>query len=119
MDGQSAGDIEAYGVERWLGELAKELKEGTCRPEAVRQVLIPRKERGKYKPLGILCYRNRVAQTAAMLVLVPIFEVDLEPEQYAYRSGRSARKTCALVAQRGMEGRSGRGFVELFWRDTA
>ena len=90
VDGQSAEDIEAYGVERWLGELAKELKEGTYRPEAVRQVLIPKKERGKYRPLGIPCYRDRVAQTAAMLVLAPIFEADLEPEQYAYRPGRSA-----------------------------
>ena len=90
VDGQGAEDIEAYGVERWLGELARELREGTYRPEAVREVLIPKKERGKYRPLGIPCYRDRVAQTAAMLILSPIFEADLEPEQYAYRPGRSA-----------------------------
>lgn len=90
MDGQTAEDIEAYGVERWLGELARELREGTYRPEAVREVLIPKKQRGKYRPLGIPCYRDRVAQTAAMLILWPIFEADLEPEQYAYRPGRSA-----------------------------
>ena len=90
VDGQTVADIEAYGVERWLGELARDLKEGTYRPEAVRQVLIPKKQRGKFRPLGIPCIRDRVAQTAAALMLSPIFEADLAPEQYAYRPGRSA-----------------------------
>ena len=90
VDGQTVADIEAYGVDRWLGELARDLKEGTYRPNAVRQVLIPKKQRGKFRPLGIPCIRDRVAQTAAALVLSPIFEADLAPEQYAYRPGRSA-----------------------------
>ena len=90
VDGQTVADIEAYGVDRWLGELARDLKAGTYRPDAVRQVLIPKKQRGKFRPLGIPCIRDRVAQTAAMLVLSPIFEADLQPEQYAYRPGRSA-----------------------------
>ena len=90
VDGQTVADIEAYDVDRWLGELARDLKAGTYRPDAVRQVLIPKKQRGKFRPLGIPCIRDRVAQTAAMLVLSPIFEADLQPEQYAYRPGRSA-----------------------------
>ncbi len=91
VDGQTVADIEAYGVDRWLGELARDLKAGTYRPEAVRQVLIPKKQRGKFRPLGIPCIRDRLAQTAAVLVLSPIFEADLQPEQYAYRPGRSAK----------------------------
>ena len=90
VDGQTVADIEAYGTDRWLGELVRDLKAGTYRPDAVRQVLIPKKKRGKFRPLGIPCIRDRVAQTAAMLVLSPIFEADLQPEQYAYRPGRSA-----------------------------
>ena len=90
VDGETLADIESYGVDRWLGELARDLKEGTYRPNAVRQVLIPKKQRGKFRPLGIPCVRDRVAQTAVMLVLSPIFEADLAPEQYAYRPGRSA-----------------------------
>ena len=90
VDGETVADIESFGVERWLGALARDLKEGTYRPRPVRQVLIPKKQRGKFRPLGIPCLRDRVAQTAAMLVLSPIFEADLQPEQYAYRPGRHA-----------------------------
>ena len=89
-DGETVADIEARGVERWLGGLARELKEGTYRPKAVRRVWIAKKQRGKYRALGIPCLRDRVAQTAALLVLSPIVEADLAPEQYAYRPGRSA-----------------------------
>ena len=90
VDGETVADIEARGVERWLGGLARELKEGTYRPKAVRRVWIAKKQRGKYRALGIPCLRDRVAQTAALLVLSPIVEADLAPEQYAYRPGRSA-----------------------------
>ena len=90
VDGETVGDVESYGVNRWLGELARDLKDETYRPQAVRQALIPKKQRGKYRPLGIPCVRDRVAQTAALTVLSPIFEADLRPEQYAYRPGRSA-----------------------------
>ena len=90
VDGESFGDIEAYGVERWLGELSRDLREGTYAPQPVRQVLIPKKQPGKFRPLGIPTIRDRVAQTSAMLVLAPIFEADLEPEQYGYRPERSA-----------------------------
>src|SRR5882724_13082146 len=90
VDGQSFTDIEAYGVTRWLGELAKELEGRTYRPEAVRRVLIPKPNSKKKRPLGIATIRDRVAQTAAMMVLEPIFEADLQPEQYAYRAGKNA-----------------------------
>ena len=97
VDGETVADVGAYGVERWVGELSRELREGTYKPSPVRQVLIPKKQPGKFRPLGIPCLRDRVAQTSAMLVLSPIFEADLEPEQYGYRPGRSAKDAVRRV----------------------
>ncbi|MCY2954406.1 MAG: group II intron reverse transcriptase/maturase [Planctomycetota bacterium] len=90
VDGQDFEDIEKYGLERWLGELTEKLKGKTYEPAAVRQVYIPKAgQPGKFRPLGIPCICDRVAQMAAVLVLEPIFEADLQPEQYAYRPQRS------------------------------
>ena len=97
VDGETFADIEANGVGRWLGELARDLKDGTYAPGPVRQVLIPKKQPGKFRPLGIPCIRDRVTQTSALLVLEPIFEADLQPEQYAYRPGRSAHDAVRRV----------------------
>jgi RNA-directed DNA polymerase len=91
VDGQDFSDVEAYGVQRWLGELAIALKEESYRPDPIRRVFIP-KPNGKLRPLGISTLRDRVCMTAAMLVLDPIFEADLPPEQYAYRAGRNAQQ---------------------------
>src|SRR6202049_4861159 len=98
VDGQDFADIEAYGVSRWLGELAIALKEETYRPDPIRRVFIP-KANGKLRPLGISTLRDRVCMTAAMLVLTPIFEADLPPEQYAYRAGRNAQQAAVEVEE--------------------
>jgi group II intron reverse transcriptase/maturase len=89
VDGQSFKDIETYGVERWLGELAEALRKKRYQPQAVRRVYIPKPD-GSKRPLGIPTIRDRVMQTAVGVVLEPIFDTDLPSEQYAYRSGRNA-----------------------------
>ncbi len=98
VDGQDFEDVEAYGVERWLGELALALKEETYRPEPVRRVFIPKANGGR-RPLGIPTLRDRVCMTAAVLILEPIFEADLPAEQYGYRRGRSAQQAVTEVEE--------------------
>ena len=98
MDGQEFEDIEKYGVERGLDELAEELKRRTYQPQAVRRVMIDKAGGGK-RPLGIPVIRDRVVELAAVLVLEPIFEADLQPEQYAYRQDRSALDAVRHVHQ--------------------
>jgi group II intron reverse transcriptase/maturase len=88
-DGQTFEDIEAYGVERWLGELAQTLRDRTYRVAPIGRSYVP-KPNGTMRPLGIATIRDRVVQTAAMVVLEPIFEADLLPEQHAYRPKHSA-----------------------------
>ena len=98
VDRQDFADVEAYGLERWLGELALALRKETYQPDPIRRVFIP-KANGKLRPLGISTLRDRVCMTAAMLVLEPIFEADLPSEQYAYRAGRNAQQAVVEVEQ--------------------
>jgi len=113
VDGRTFEDIEAYGRDRWLDELTTELKERTYRPDPVRRVFIPKGD-GKQRPLGIGSIRDRVAQMAVVLVLEPIFEADLPPEQHAYRPDHSA-----LGAIRQVHGYVNTGHTEVVDADLS
>ena len=89
VDGVTFAQIEAEGLDAWLASLREDLGLKTYRPAPVRRVMIP-KPGGGERPLGIPTIRDRVVQTAAKLVLEPIFEADFEDGAYGYRPGRSA-----------------------------
>ena len=98
VDGQTFEDIEKYGRRRWVEELAEDLRKKTYHPSPVRRVWIPKAD-GKQRPLGIPTIRDRVVQMAAVVILEPIFEADLQPEQYAYRRKRGALDAVNTVTE--------------------
>lgn len=113
VDGQRFEDIDAYGVDRWLGELAQVLREKRYQAQAIRRVYIPKPD-GKLRPLGIPTIRDRVVQTAAVLVLEPIIEADLPDEQHAYRADHDA-----LTAVRQVHGLLNKGYCEVIDADLS
>jgi RNA-directed DNA polymerase len=103
VDGQSFAGIEAAGLEEWLNGIRNDLRAKTYTPQAVRRVKIP-KPGGGERPLGIPTIRDRVVQTAAKLVLEPIFEADFDPNAYGYRPKRSAQDAIRKVQELLREG---------------
>ena len=90
VDGITFAAIEAAGLEKWLAGLREELVSKTYRPDPVRRVMIPKPSGEGERPLGIPTIRDRVIQTAAKVVLEPIFEADFEDSAYGYRPTRGA-----------------------------
>jgi RNA-directed DNA polymerase len=96
VDGQTFEKIESQGLAEWLAGIRKDLHAKTYKPQPVRRVMIP-KPGGGERPLGIPTIRDRVVQTAAKLILEPIFEADFDPNAYGYRPKRSARDAIQKV----------------------
>ena len=96
VDGQTISDIERSGVDRFLAELAADLRQGKYRPRPVRRVFIP-KAAGGERPLGIPTVRDRVVQAAAKVVLEPIFEADFRACSYGFRPRQSAHQAMGVI----------------------
>src|SRR5215813_1186572 len=96
VDGQTFEQIESAGLEEWLTGIRQELRNKTYQPQPVRRVMIP-KPGGGERPLGIPSIKDRTVQTAAKIVLEPIFEADMEPSAYGYRPKRSAQDAIRKV----------------------
>jgi group II intron reverse transcriptase/maturase len=100
VDKQTIDSIRALGEESFLNDLSKALRAGKYRPQAVRRHWIP-KTSGGQRPLGIPTVRDRVVQTAAKLILEPIFEADFKDCSYGFRPGRSATQALEALRVRG------------------
>ena len=99
VDGETFARIEADGADRWLSALREEVRTGRYQPRPVRRVMIPKPGGVGQRPLGVPTIRDRVVQTAAVLVLEPIFEADFDEAAYGYRPHRSALDAVRKVHQ--------------------
>ncbi len=96
VDGETFEQIEAEGRERWLETLREELVSGRYTPQPLLRVWIP-KSNGGQRPLGIPPIRDRVVEMATVLIIGPIFEADLLPQQYGFRPGLDAKMALRRV----------------------
>ena len=103
VDGQTLAEVERYGVERFLEELASDLRAKRYRPSVVQRRYIPKAD-GRKRPLGIPTVRDRVVQMAAKLVLEPIFEADFLDVSYGFRPKRSATDALETLRKLGAKG---------------
>ena len=116
IDGETLKAVMVYGVERMLEELRERLLAGRYRPQASRRVYIPKPGRpGEERPLSIPVVRDRVAQTAAKLVLEPIFEASFLPTSFGFRPKRSALPALELIRKEINQG--ARWVVDLDFKD--
>lgn len=96
VDGADFEAIESAGLERWLQTLQEELRSKSYAPQPLLRVWIPKRNGGQ-RPLSIPTVKDRVVQTAVVLVLGPIFEADLAPQQYGFRPGLDAKRAVRKV----------------------
>ena len=105
IDRQTIDDVERYGVDRLLDELATDLSDGSYRPLAARRVFIPKPGSNERRPLSIPAVRDRVVQAAARIVLESIFEADFLPCSFGFRPHKSAHDALQVLVDEAWRGR--------------
>ncbi|MBN3933286.1 group II intron reverse transcriptase/maturase [Streptomyces verrucosisporus] len=106
IDRTTLAGVEEYGIDRLLGELADELRQGRYRPLPARRVFIPKPGvKDERRPLSIPTVRDRVVQAAMKIVLEPVFEADMLACSFGFRPKRSAHDALQVLIDEHHRGR--------------
>ena len=105
IDHTTLADVEEYGIDRLLGELAADLKQRRYRPLPARRVFIPKPGSSEQRPLSIPTVRDRIVQAAVRIVLEPIFEADMLDCSFGFRPRRSAHDALQVLIDESWRGR--------------
>ncbi|MFJ1673368.1 group II intron reverse transcriptase/maturase [Streptomyces bottropensis] len=105
IDATTLAEVEEYGVDRLLGELAAELREGRWRPLPARRVFIPKPGVAEQRPLSIPSVRDRIVQAALKIVLEPVFEADMLPCSFGFRPRRGTHDGLQVLVDEAWRGR--------------
>src|SRR6266508_3279159 len=105
IDRTTLADVERYGIDRLLDELAADLKDGRWRPLPARRVFIPKPGREELRPLSIPTVRDRIVQTALKTVIEPIFEADMLGCSFGFRPRRSTHDALQVLVDEAWQGR--------------
>jgi group II intron reverse transcriptase/maturase len=104
IDGTTLADVEEYGVDRLLDELAEDLRTGQWRPLPCRRVLIPKPGTSERRPLSIPRVADRIVQAAVKIVLEPIFEAGFLSCSFGFRPKRSAHDALQVLIDESWQG---------------
>ena len=105
IDAITIAEVEEYGVDRLLGELATNLKDGSYRPLPARRIYIPKPGSSERRPLSIPAVRDRVVQAALKIILEPVFEADMLPCSFGFRPKRGAHDALQVLIDEAWQGR--------------
>jgi group II intron reverse transcriptase/maturase len=106
IDKTTLADVEEYGVDRLLDEVATDLRDGRYRPLPARRVFIPKPGRpDERRPLSIPSVRDRIVQAAVKIVLEPVFEADMLPCSFGFRPRRGAHDGLQVLIDESWRGR--------------
>ncbi|MEV4469702.1 reverse transcriptase domain-containing protein [Nonomuraea sp. NPDC049504] len=105
IDNTTLAEVEEYGIDRLLGELAEQVRQRRYRPLPARRVLIPKPGSGEMRPLSIPAVRDRIVQAALKIVLEPVFEADMADCSFGFRPKRSAHDALQVLIDERQRGR--------------
>ena len=104
IDQTTLADVEEYGIDRLLDELAVDLKARRYRPLPARRVFITKPGRSEQRPLSIPTVSDRIVQAAARIVLAPIFAADMADCSFGFRPRRSAHDALQVLIDESWQG---------------